>query len=212
MILRCDPEDPSIPTPIPEAARPDRILADQGAQADSSSLPLSINPWAILDRLPLADAVLNLSGLRPRPRRPRRIFQAHRGPSFEQVLAFPTFVQLIADALLQHQGSGRQSFQRAEEQGRLPTSVEAAYGKLRRDPHVAEPGLPRGDLRPPPCALPRDRRRLGGRPLPARAEPVILDGKKIKKVAKRLKATRAALGKLSGGKLWSRWRRGPAWS
>jgi len=156
---------------------------------------------AVLSNLPLADAVLALSSWVLSPTALGRIFQAHRGSSFEQVLTFPVFVQLIADALLQHQGSGRQSFQRAAEDGLLPTSVEAAYGKLRRVPMSLSLGFLEeisAHLRqifpasasawvPPEC--------LRG------LNPVILDGKTLKKVAKRLKAARKALGKISGGKL-----------
>jgi hypothetical protein len=88
----------------------------------------------------------------------RGIFRTHRGPSFEQVLCFPTFVRLIGDALLQHQGSGRQSFGRAQEQGTLPTGVEAVYGKLRRIPLALSLGFLEGacarirELLPPTTA------------------------------------------------------------
>jgi hypothetical protein len=130
-----------------------------------------------------------------------RIFRTHRGRSFQQALTFPTFVQLIADALLQHQGSGRQSFQRADEEGTLSTSVEAVYGKLRRIPVSLSLGLLEEisarlrELFPAAAAAWVAPECLRG------FNPVILDGKTLKKVAKRLKATRNALGKISGGKL-----------
>jgi len=164
-------------------------------------LPISLDPRLVLDRLPLADAVLTLMAYALDPDTLGDIFEAHRGPSFEQVLTFPTFVRLIGDALLQHQGRGRQSFRRAQEQGTLPTSVEAAYGKLRRIPLSLSLGFLEGAcarihaLAPPTAVaweVPASLRGLN---------PVILDGKTIKKVAKRLKATRAAQGKISGGKL-----------
>ena len=66
--------------------------------------------------------------------RPHEIFQKHRGRSFEDILKFSTFVELIRDALILHKGSGRASFQRAEEQGTLPTCQEAVYHKLGRVP------------------------------------------------------------------------------
>ncbi len=185
----------------PNAVDPDPRLVDREVPENPTILPISIAPAAVLSNLPLADAVLTLSSWVLNPTALDRIFQAHRGHSFEQLLTFPTFVQLIADALLQHQGSGRQSFQRADEEGLLPTSVEAVYGKLRRIPMALSLGfLEEVSTRlrqtfpasasawvPPEC--------LHG------LTPVILDGKTLKKVAKRLKATRSALGKISGGKL-----------
>ncbi len=182
-----------------------RTLSEQELVPDLTAadpvLPISLDPRLVLDRLPLAEAVLNLLAYVLDPAVLRGIFAAHRGRSFEQVLCFPTLVRLIGDALLQHHGSGSQSFERAKEQGTLPTSVGAAYGKLRRIPLSLSLGFLEGtcarihELFPPAAAAwqaPAGLRELN---------PVILDGKTIKKVAKRLEATRAARGKLSGGKL-----------
>jgi hypothetical protein len=161
----------------------------------------ALDPRAVIDNLPLADAVLSLCSCVLSPAALDRIFQAHRGQSFEKLLTFPTFAQLIADALLQHQGSGRQSFLRADEQGLLPTSTEAAYGKLRRVPvslslgFLEETSAHLRELFPPTASAWVAPECLRG------LNPIILDGKTLKKVAKRLKATRGALGKISGGKL-----------
>jgi Transposase DDE domain len=163
--------------------------------------PGSIDPLAVLKRLPLADAVLKLFSHVLSPSKLDSIFEAHRGRSFEQVLSFPTFVQLIADALIEHKGSGRQSFKRAREKNVLETSDAAVYSKLRRIPLR----LSLGFLEEPSCCF----RQLY--PTSAKAwmppaclegmTPVVLDGKTAKKVAKRLKGTRHAVGKISGGKL-----------
>jgi hypothetical protein len=149
----------------------------------------------------LAEAVLALCSYILGPAEMARIFDAHRGRSFKKLLSFYTLAQLIADALLQHQGSGRQSFRRADERGDLPTSPGAVYAKLRRVPLSLSKGL----LEEAAAAL----RRIFPAAASAWEAPaclrgldvVILDGKTIKKVAKRLKATRGALGKISGGKL-----------
>lgn len=82
----------------------------------------------------MADATLSLWAYLLKPSVLDKIFRQHRGRSFEDILTFPTLVELIRDALVLHKGSGRQSFQRAKEQGDLPTCEEAAYGKLRRLP------------------------------------------------------------------------------
>jgi hypothetical protein len=87
-----------------------------------------------LRRLPLADATLSLWSFVLQPVFLDGVFACYRGCSFEDTLTFPVFVELIGDALLQHAGSGRQSFTRAHEQGTLLTSIEAVYAKLRRVP------------------------------------------------------------------------------
>ena len=87
-----------------------------------------------LARMPLAEAVLGLWGWCADESFLQRLYQHWRGRSYEKVLSFPTLVGLVADALLQHNGSARRSFERAAEVDALPTSMVAAYGKLRRIP------------------------------------------------------------------------------
>jgi hypothetical protein len=57
----------------------------------------------------------------------------HRGQGYEKEISFEVLVQLIADALLEHQGSGKRSFARGREQGLLTASVQAVYQKLSPD-------------------------------------------------------------------------------
>jgi hypothetical protein len=111
------------------------------------------------------------------------------------------FVELIGDALLQHGGSGRQSFTRAREQGTLPTSSEAVYAKLRRVPlslslgFLAESTARLRDLLPAghvATALPASLQEL---------TVIVGDGKTLKRVAKRLLPARGVAGKVLGGKL-----------
>jgi IS4 transposase len=112
---------------------------------------------------------------------------------------FPDLVQLIADALLEHGGSGNQSFSRARESGELEASKTAAYGKLGRLPV----SLSQAFL----MDLSRSLRELF--PPQARRQPpaslrgfrtITMDGKAIKKVAKRLKLLRRVGGGLLGGR------------
>jgi hypothetical protein len=176
---------------------------DLVAQSTSSylNLPMWVDPRAVLHRAPLADAVLNILSHVLSPALLDKVFRVHRGRSFKHVLSFSTLVRLIGDALLQHNGSGRQSFQRAKEQGILPVSLEAIYGKLRRIPMSLSLGFleaASGHLQ----ALFPGNAKAWNVPSSLRGfTPVILDGKTIKKVAKRLLATRGAQGKISGGKL-----------
>jgi hypothetical protein len=108
-------------------------------------------------------------------------------------------VQLIADALLEHQGSGRQSFTRAREEGLLTASVQAVYQKLSRLPvGLSEAWLVESTARlrplyPEAAQLPVA--------LALREWAVIMvDGKAIKRVAKRLKPLRGRKGGVLGGK------------
>src|ERR1700738_62541 len=127
------------------------------------------------------------------------IFNKGRGRCYNGVIQFPSLVKLIGDALLQHRGSGNQSSSRGRETGELTASKVAAYGKLGRLPlPVSQTFL---------ADLSRSLRELF--PAEARRQPpatlrsfntVILDGKAIKKVAKRLKLLRRVGGGLLGGR------------
>lgn len=151
-------------------------------------------------RLPLAESALRLLDFVTEDEYLAEIFAEHRGASYEKVISFPLFVHLIGDALLGHQASGHRSFQRAKEQKRLPASIKAIYGKLQRIPIGLSLGF-----------LAQTTRRLQqvfpgsvslDRPAALREFDILaLDGKKIKHVAKRLKALRQVKGLVLGGKL-----------
>lgn len=151
-------------------------------------------------RLPLAEAAFRLLDFALRDEFLTQVFDRHRGACYEKIITFPVLVQLIADALLEHRGSGHQSFTRAQENGTLEASIVAAYGKLSRVPIALSCGLladatPRLlELLPKPAtvAVPPSLRAFG---------VIALDGKKIKHVAKRLKALRKVKGQVLGGKL-----------
>lgn len=152
----------------------------------------------VLDRLPLAEAVLQLWGHVTEPGVLEAIFDSYRGDSYQKALSFPTMVQLIADALLEHQGSGHRAMQHAIENDELDASIRAAYAKLGRIPITLSNGLlwegtqrlrqilPSANV-PGPSSLRRFTR-------------IAIDGKKLKHVAKRLKVTRGVQGAVLGGK------------
>ncbi len=153
----------------------------------------------VLARLPLAEAVLLVWSHLADETFLTDLFEEHRGRCYQKVLTFPVLVSLIADALLEHGGSGRQSFERAAEDGQLQASIQAAYGKLSRLPIPLSEALlaqgtdrlralfPEGTTSPVPRSL--------------RAfSVVVLDGKAIKQVAKRLKPLRGVTGGVLGGK------------
>lgn len=179
--------------------------------ADMPSVPLGDAPVPVqvandlgfaryaLDRLPLAQSVLLLWQQVADPKFLQDLFDRQRGRGYQKILSFPSLVQLIADALLQHDGSARASFERALEHDALPVSIPAAYGKLRRLPiAVSTAFLTEGtqrlhELLPKPST----------NAIPASLQSflvTILDGKTIKHVAKRLKLLRGVRGGVLGGK------------
>lgn len=150
-------------------------------------------------RVPLAEAVLTLWRFVADDGRLEKLFDQHRGRCYTKVLEFRTLVQLVNDALVMYRGSGRESFDRAAESGELPVSVRAAFGKLARLPlEVSEAFLAEGTCRLLEVAAGTKRRDLP--PSLREFRVVILDGKAIKGVAKRLKALRGRSGGVLGGR------------
>jgi IS4 transposase len=152
-------------------------------------------------RLPLAEAALRMLEYVCHEEFLEAVFARHHGRSYEDVLTFAMLVRLVADALLEYEGSGRQAFERARQTGELETGSRAPYGKLARVPLslslglLAEAVLRLNELYPHAVAdrgAPRSLRKM---------EVVYHDGKTIKHVAKRLKVLRQYLGKVLGGKL-----------
>lgn len=154
---------------------------------------------AMLAKIPLAEAVLTVWRSIADEDRLQAIFDRYRGRCYEQTISFSTMVQLVADALLEHEGSGNQSFSRAYEAGDLEATTRAAYGKLGRLPLALSVGW-FGELSSTITELfPEESHRdtatcLGDFTI------VTIDGKTIKRVAKRLKPLRTASGGVIGGK------------
>src|SRR5262249_42304720 len=132
------------------------------------------------------------------------IFDKERGRCYDDVIRFPDLVTLIGDALLKYGGSGNQSFSRAQETGGLKASKVAADGKLSRlanpfsEAFLAELTHELRELFPPQAQRqsPFSLRRFN---------TITMDGKAIKKVAKRLKLLRGIGGGLLGSPLLWRW-------
>lgn len=153
----------------------------------------------VLSRLPLAEAVLSLWRWVADPLFLLSVFAQHRGAGYEKAISFEVLVQLIADALLEHQGSGKKSFARGREQGLLTASVQAVYQKLSRMPlGLSEAWLAESTARLRP--LYPEAAYLPLAPALRDLEIIIVDGKAIKRVAKRLKPLRGRKGGVLGGK------------
>jgi hypothetical protein len=152
-----------------------------------------------LRRLPLAEAVLRLLAHMASTAFLTGVYERHRGRSYQKLLTFPVLVHLVADALLQYRGSARRSFEQGRADGSLETSIAAAFGKLRRLPVTLSMGFVTDctvrllELFPAIAAV----------DIPASLadlEPVILDGKAIKRVSKRLRPLQGVKGGVLGGR------------
>jgi hypothetical protein len=153
----------------------------------------------VLTRLPLAEAVLSIWRWVADPLFLLSVFARHRGAGYEKEISFGGLVQLIADALLEHQGSGRKSFARGREQGLLTTSAQAVYQKLGRVPlGLSEAWFAESTARVRPVyPLPAE---LSLPPSLQGLQVLVVDGKAIKRVAKRLKPLQGRKGGVLGGK------------
>jgi hypothetical protein len=159
----------------------------------------------LLARLPLAEAVLRLFAQAFAPPFLQELFAQHRGRCYQKVLSFDTLVYLTRDALLTYHGSAQQAFDHAREQERLPVAIQNAYAKLGRVPVEVATALLREGSRRLEALLPgEDHGPAAAVRLPASLgglEVVAVDGKKLKKAAKRLKVLRGLPGKMLAGKL-----------
>jgi Transposase DDE domain len=84
----------------------------------------------VLGKLPLADSVWRLLHFAMDDPWLDDLWTRHRGRCYERDLKFSTLAHLIADALLEHGGSGHQAFERARDAAILPVSITSAYDKL----------------------------------------------------------------------------------
>lgn len=155
-------------------------------------------------RLPLAEATLQIWRWIAPGDLLAEVFDEHRGRSYERVICFATVVQLMADALVRHQGNARRSFEQAIADGTLEASVQAAYGKLRRVPvelsvsFMNEATSRLKAIWPEPAAAGEGD--WLGSSLDTISDVLVLDGKTIKRVARRLKPLRKVRGGLLGGR------------
>jgi Transposase DDE domain len=155
----------------------------------------------LMARMPLAEAVLTLWRWVADADSLDQIFDRNRGRCYEKVLSFSFLVYLIRDALLEFNGSGRRTMEKAEERGQLETSFRAVYGKLERLPIAVSTALLAGCTARLRALYPEaDEART---PLPqslAGYRIEIIDGKAIKRVAKRLKPLWGLAGGVLGGR------------
>jgi hypothetical protein len=155
----------------------------------------------VLARLPLAEAFYTAWAHVAPDAVLEELFAQHRGRCYTDTLTFPEIVVALANALTRYHGSANRSIEKALEGGQLSVQARAVYGKLSRLPLPLAEALLSGltaRLRP---LFPQGLFRNDVPPSLRGLHLVVLDGKKIKRAAKRLLALRGRPGKLFGGKL-----------
>src|SRR2546426_12776973 len=88
----------------------------------------------LMRRSPLAGSVLELSDFVLNDSLLEGIFERYRGRCYEDELRFPTFVRLVRDALLRHDGSGHKLFIELACKKANPVDESNFYRKLARTP------------------------------------------------------------------------------
>jgi hypothetical protein len=150
-------------------------------------------------RVPLAEAVLTLWRFAADEERLEDLFQRLRQRCYTKIMEFRVLVQLIHDALLVYHGCGRQSFEHAREADQLPVSIQAAFGKLRRVPIELSQGFLTECTDRLREVFPKTVFKILPQSLRA-FRVIVLDGKALKHVAKRLKPLRGRSGGVLGGR------------
>lgn len=157
---------------------------------------------AVADRLPLAESVFRLLNHALHHQTMQAVFESHRGRSYQDTISFPLCLDLLAEALVKTHGSAHQAFQRAIDDGRLDTTVQAMYGKLRRLP--IDVSLAAFDAATARLRQVADEQSPVTPALPASLQSfwaLCFDGKKLKYVVRKLAPLRGLQGKVFGGKL-----------
>jgi len=140
----------------------------------------------MLARMPLAEAVLLLWGWITNEHRMENLWDEHRGRCYKKIISFSLIVHLIADALLKYNGSGRRAFEKSIDNEELEASIQAAFKKLGRLPVPLSQAFLSHCTAALREAFPKWAEWQAPKSL-RRFRIIVLDGKAIKRVAKRLK-------------------------
>ena len=155
---------------------------------------------AVLEKLPLADSVWRRLHFTLADPWLEDLWARHRGRCYERDLKFSTLAHLIAEALLQHSGSGNQAFERAREAEALPVSISSSYDKLGHLPLPVSEALLEEGTRRIDAVLPEV---PAADPLPdcwAGHEVYGADGQAIKHVQRLLKPLRGLRAGILGAR------------
>jgi hypothetical protein len=84
----------------------------------------------VLSKLPLADSTWRMLHFTLNDDWLSDLWDRERGRCYEKKLEFPTLARLVAEALTQHGGSGRQAFERGKESDILSVAISSSFEKL----------------------------------------------------------------------------------
>lgn len=156
----------------------------------------------VLSKLPLADATWRILHFTLADSWLEDLWDRERGRCYEKVLQFSTLARLVAEALTQHGGSGRQAFERGQESDTLPVAISSAFEKLGNLPlPLSEKLLEEGTQRL--AKILPNKSAVDAFPLPAcwnGHEVFGLDGKAIKHVKRLLKPLRGLQAGILGAR------------
>jgi hypothetical protein len=151
----------------------------------------------LLRRSPRAAAVLSILDFACDDASLNELYRQHKGRCYEDVLTFPTQLRLIRDALLRHEGRGHKLFVELERRDAEPVDESNFYRKLARTPTAVSHALLSQGAARMGQLLPAELLASTGTALPPCFDGFAVlaaDGKKIKKVARRLLPTRGFRG------------------
>ena len=165
----------------------------------------------VLRRLPLAESMLHLWRWAATEEVLQEVFNRSRERSYERDISFETLTSLMLRALIDHKGSARRAMEESKDNGFLGATIQATYGKLRRMPEPLSLDLANVLLERLHQVYPdstRDARdadkasnSLGDVGLDIEVDDVlILDGKAMKNIPRRLKKARGVKASLLGGR------------
>ncbi len=151
----------------------------------------------LMDRSPLAAAALELADFAFEDELLGALFNEHRGRCYESRLTFPELVRLIRSTLLEHDGSAHRLFLDLERDDSHPVDESNFYRKLAKTPAPLSQALLASCTQRLQSLMVRG----GDDFVPTcfdRFAVIAGDGKKVKRVAKRLLPTRGVSGALLG--------------
>ena len=167
-------------------------------EADSEQPDTTVQLY-VVQRVPLAMSVLGMFQFVLQPDFLENLFERFRGLGYEKELSFTKLVEIVGMAITR-EPSIHQALKRSRDNQELPVSIRAFYGKLSRLPMPVSLALLQEGTQKLQALLPAS----CAHGVPScfdGLEVLIVDGKKSKNVAKRLKACRQEPGRVFGAKL-----------
>ena len=196
------PEPPPKAAELPVDILPPELALVRKLLPPDFQLPPDVLAAMVLPTVPLANATLTTWSYLLHPQFLDDFYADHRGRCYEDLLDFPRHRRPDPRRAGPAQGQRLPALERRRRAGRVADLPGGLLRQAAPHPARAQRGLPRrGHGAAGPLLLPASPR---AEALPASLdefEVICLDGKPIKRVAKRLEPARGRPGKLIGGKV-----------